>query len=108
MTTSLLPHQIDISDHLAFLQPYLQHLEGSAPTTLELDEQWMLYTAEELDILERDLSAGETELTSPPAGLLLRTVKATDLTLGQGRAVRYAEVSNFGFRGVSWALTATA
>lgn len=80
---------------------YLAEPTTAAPpsTHLQLDGvQWELVSALELEITESDLSSPSPALglglDAPPGGQVMsRTVKATDLTFGMGRHVRYAEVS---------------
>ena len=77
---------------------YLHNLEGTAPTTLEYQGQtWTLITAVERVITQSDLSVPtpniESEAQLSPVKVTLRSIKSVDLTFGQDRVVRYAEVS---------------
>ena len=80
-------------------QPALRYLNspsGIAPTTLELqDPAWTLITAVEEIVHETDLSPqspiDQLQGVSPIA-VTLRSISSTDITLGAGRVVRYAEV----------------
>jgi hypothetical protein len=75
---------------------YLHSPISLAPTTLELQDQtWTLITAVEVIIHETDLSPqspiDQLQGVSPTT-VTLRSISSTDLTLGAGRVVRYAEV----------------
>lgn len=77
---------------------YLQSLGGTAPPILEIQGQtWSLITAVEKDIAQSDLSVPtpniESEAQLSPVNVILRSIKSVDLTFGQDRVVRYAEVS---------------
>jgi len=77
---------------------YLHSLAGTAPPILELQGQtWSLITAVEKVITESDLSVPtpniESEAQLSPVNVTLRSIKSVDLTFGQDRVVRYAEVS---------------
>jgi hypothetical protein len=77
---------------------YLRNVEGSAPPTLESHGQtWSLITAVEKVLTQSDLSQPipnvESEVQLSPVNVILRSIKATDLTFRQDRVVRYAEVS---------------
>jgi len=77
---------------------YLHSLQGTAPPILELQGQtWTLITAVEKVVTQSDLSVPtpniESEAQLSPVNVILRSIKSTDLTFGQDRVVRYAEVS---------------
>ena len=77
---------------------YLHSLAGTAPPILELQGQtWTLITAVERVITQSDLSVPtpniESEAQLSPVKVTLRSIKSVDLTFGQDRVVRYAEVS---------------
>lgn len=75
---------------------YLHNPSGIAPTTLDLQKQsWTLITATEEIIHETDLSPRSPidQLQGvSPTNITLRSISSTDLTYGNGRVVRYAEV----------------
>jgi len=77
---------------------YLQSPTSLAPTTLvHQDQSWTLITATEEIIHETDLSPRSPidQLQGvSPTNVTLRSISSTDLTYGNGRVVRYAEVCN--------------
>jgi hypothetical protein len=102
MTSSRFNAAIDITDLPSELSSYVGALEEKPPSTFEIaGQQWSLYTAEEVEFTEKDLtpppSPVESEPDIQPAKILLRSVKSTDLILDQARVIRYAEVSRCSF-----------
>jgi hypothetical protein len=76
---------------------YLHSPSGLAPTTLELQDQtWTLITAAEEIVTETNLSPqtpiDQFQADVSPINVTLRSISSTDLTFGNGRVVRYAEV----------------
>jgi hypothetical protein len=102
ITSSRFNAAVEITDLPSELSSYVSTLEGKPPTTFEIaGGQWSLYTAEEVEFTEKDLtpppSLIEFEPDIQPAKILLRSVKSTDLNLDQARVMRYAEVNHCSF-----------
>jgi hypothetical protein len=79
---------------------YLRNPSSLAPTTVEVQGQtWNLINAVEQIIHETDLSPhspiDQLQIDVAPVHVMLRSISSTDLTFGQGRVVRYAEVNLF-------------
>jgi hypothetical protein len=97
MTSSRFNAAVEITDLPSELSSYVGTLEGKPPSTFEMaGEQWSIYTAEEVEFTEKDLTPPPSPIESEPdvhqSKILLRSVKSTDLILDQARVIRYAEV----------------
>jgi len=96
MTTSG-TNVLDITQIPGPVLTYLETSIGAAPTTLELQGKiWNLITASEQTIYETNLTPqnpiDQLQGEVSPINVTLRSINSTDLTFGQGRVIRFAEV----------------
>jgi len=96
MTTSG-TNVLDITQIQGPVLTYLENPIGPTPTTLELQGQaWNLVTASEQTIYETNLTPqnpiDQLQGEVSPINVTLRSINSTDLTFGQGRVTRFAEV----------------